>query len=259
MSYTTSKNDTDHQEFSKYDEQGPYHWRQMRNNIKRFNAGLAARYNLAFLMIKDNFVEKKEGTILDIGCGDGYFTSLLAGHFKNTNIEGYDFSATGIRFANEFNKYKNVRFFCENAFSRNGKFDLIVATDVIEHLFDIGGFLNDCKKHLKPGGEIFVSTPIRIKEIPDDKFHHHEFFFFELEKLFSEYGFLTLDHSTSHDFSILEKYNKRCGIFGVGKMRVNKYIFNIKSLYFDGNPFQQSNTSLPTMQYLYAKLDPATA
>jgi len=44
-------------------------------------------------------------------------------------------------------------------FSFSQKFDLIFAGDLIEHLSNPGLFLMTCKKHLKKGGRIVLTTP----------------------------------------------------------------------------------------------------
>lgn len=45
------------------------------------------------------------------------------------------------------------------SFDLGRKFDVIVAGDLIEHLDNLGGFLASCRKHLRPGGELLISTP----------------------------------------------------------------------------------------------------
>jgi 2-polyprenyl-3-methyl-5-hydroxy-6-metoxy-1,4-benzoquinol methylase len=44
-------------------------------------------------------------------------------------------------------------------FDLGSTFDVIVAGDIIEHLGDLSGFLESCKRHLRPGGRLIVSTP----------------------------------------------------------------------------------------------------
>jgi SAM-dependent methyltransferase len=39
------------------------------------------------------------------------------------------------------------------------QFDVVHGGDVIEHVTDLGGLLRFMKRHLKPNGEIFISTP----------------------------------------------------------------------------------------------------
>lgn len=247
-------NEKDHQEFTKYDEQGAYHWKQMRSSLRRFNAGLAARYEVAMQIIELGAGQKNINSILDIGCGDGYFTSLLAKRFPESRVRGFDFSATAIKFAHQMSKLRNVEFSLGDAFAAADQYDLIVATDVIEHVYDAGLFLDNCRARLGSGGGLFLSTPIRIKEIPDDRFHVHEFFYNELESLLVQHGFQCKSHSVSHDFSILEAYSKRHSFFGMGKMRLGKYKTNFLANYLNRNPFAAKNCTLPTMQYLYAEI-----
>lgn len=39
------------------------------------------------------------------------------------------------------------------------KFDVIFAADIIEHLSNPGMFLQSCKRNLKPGGRLIITTP----------------------------------------------------------------------------------------------------
>jgi len=50
---------------------------------------------------------------------------------------------------------------CANAeaFELKEQFDVVVAGDIIEHLGNIGGFLDCVRKHMKPGGLFALSTP----------------------------------------------------------------------------------------------------
>lgn len=249
------KPEPSHQEFTKYDEQGPYHWKQMRPSLRRFNAGLAARYQVSMALIEDCTQQKNIRSILDIGCGDGYFTSLLAKRFPEARVRGFDFSETAIKFARQMCPQKNAEFAVGDAFADTEHYDLVVATDVIEHVFDAGQFVTACVAKFTPGGGgLFLSTPVRIKEIPDDPFHEHEFFFNELENFVGEQGLKCLAHLASHDFSILENYGKRHSFLGLGKMRLGKYNANFRANYLNKNPFAAQDCVLPTMQYLYAEL-----
>jgi len=59
-------------------------------------------------------------------------------------------------------KYKKYPRYLEasaEAFSFPVKFDGIFAGDLIEHLSNPGLFLQCCKKHLKPGGSLILTTP----------------------------------------------------------------------------------------------------
>jgi len=100
-------------------------------------------------------------TILDIGCGNGYFVNaLIANGYK---AYGIDASDKGIEQARKTNP---DAFFVMDVSSnelppeiRSIKFDIVISTEVIEHLYDPAAFILFCRSILNPGGEIIISTP----------------------------------------------------------------------------------------------------
>lgn len=244
--------DLAHQLFNKYEQYGPYHWHQMRWNLKRFNAGLAARYEVSERILR-NTVSNQIRSVVDVGCGDGYFTNRLAKMFPSASVFGFDFSKKGIEFARHLADSENASFFVEDAFGGQiSKTDLLTATDVIEHVYDAGDFLRQCREHLSDKGMLFLSTPVKHKEIPDDPYHVHEFFCGELKALVEQYGFTVIEQTVSHDHALAAIYGRRHSFFGFGKMRIGKYRVNIPALVLGRNPFASSQCALPTMQYLLA-------
>jgi 2-polyprenyl-3-methyl-5-hydroxy-6-metoxy-1,4-benzoquinol methylase len=109
-----------------------------------------------------SFLDKnKDQLILDVGCGNGFLANYLIAN--GYDVYGTDASEMGIAIANQSN---NNRFFVQNLTEdelpielRNLKFDVIISTEVIEHLYDPVGFINFLKNILKPGGQIIISTP----------------------------------------------------------------------------------------------------
>ena len=105
--------------------------------------------------------KRKNQCILDLGCGNGYLANFLIG--QGFNAYGTDASEEGIGIAKRANP---GRFFIQDL-SSGGlpaelqplKFDTIVATEVIEHLYDPAGFVGFCKNTLSPGGELIITTP----------------------------------------------------------------------------------------------------
>ncbi len=99
--------------------------------------------------------------ILDLGCGNGYLANFLIS--KGYNAYGTDASAEGIAIAKKTNP---DRFFLQDLSTgklpyelQAKKFDTIISTEVIEHLYDPAGFINFCKEVIINGGEIIISTP----------------------------------------------------------------------------------------------------
>jgi len=99
--------------------------------------------------------------VLDVGCGNGF----LAGHFlsKGWKVVGIDLSATGIEIARS--SYPAARFEVlaadEQMLTSLGEqpFDILVSSEVIEHLYAPRQFVQGCFNALKLGGRFICTTP----------------------------------------------------------------------------------------------------
>jgi 2-polyprenyl-3-methyl-5-hydroxy-6-metoxy-1,4-benzoquinol methylase len=94
------------------------------------------------------------GALLDLGCGRGELTRKLCGlgRFRVTAIDlTFDPGIEGITFCKRD---------LEQPFElQPGSFDVVVSTEVIEHLRDPFAFLRRAAEMLRPGGTLVVSTP----------------------------------------------------------------------------------------------------
>ena len=114
------------------------------------------KYIYRYLINLDNCRELK---ILEVGSGLGYFTYALSQ--DGFNILGIDLSDDAVKKStNAFSKlYKSVDF---NDIDE--RFDIIILTEVIEHVSDPVQFLKDLKRVLVKGGEILLTTPRKYIE-----------------------------------------------------------------------------------------------
>ncbi len=99
--------------------------------------------------------------VLDIGCGDGRLTAIVAEKAKNSSVLGIDNSKSMIGHAkNEFKggKYKNLAFMTKDArrISFKNEFDLILSNSCLHWVIDHRSLLKRIKKALKPNGKIFI-------------------------------------------------------------------------------------------------------
>lgn len=99
--------------------------------------------------------------IIDVGCGNGYLVNYLIS--LGYNAYGTDASEKGVDIAKQTNP---DRFFVQDLSTNklpkellHLKFDTVIATEVIEHLYDPEDFIIFCKQILKNKGEIILSTP----------------------------------------------------------------------------------------------------
>lgn len=98
----------------------------------------------------------KKLKILEIGCGYGYLTYAL--HQMGHSIIGIDISKNAIKFAkSNFGKYFSLSSI--DILNINEKFDMIVATELIEHIENPVEFINICTDLLNKNGRIILTTP----------------------------------------------------------------------------------------------------
>jgi 2-polyprenyl-3-methyl-5-hydroxy-6-metoxy-1,4-benzoquinol methylase len=100
--------------------------------------------------------------VLDAGCGNGSFIALFQD--RNWQLHGSDLSPTGIEIARK--TFPNINFFLadgqtlyQDFLATVGQVDVVISTEVIEHVYDPRGFLRNCYDLLKPGGTIILTTP----------------------------------------------------------------------------------------------------
>jgi 2-polyprenyl-6-hydroxyphenyl methylase / 3-demethylubiquinone-9 3-methyltransferase len=98
--------------------------------------------------------------ILDIGCGAG----LLCEPFTRLGAQviGVDPSATNIAAAklHADKGHLSIDYRCTTVEQMDvrERFDIVLAMEVVEHVADVGVFLNRCAAMLKPGGLMVAST-----------------------------------------------------------------------------------------------------
>lgn len=104
-------------------------------------------------------IPKNVKRILDAGCGNGY----LAGKLANLGYEviGIDIAEDGIAIAKEH--YPDQKFLVASVYDDLlpiiGPVDLVVSSEVIEHLYYPKQFLLNMNRVIRPNGWIILTTP----------------------------------------------------------------------------------------------------
>ena len=99
-----------------------------------------------------NFIKSKDDikTVLEVGCGDGFYPIKFKNLFENKEYLGLDIGEPAINFCKE---NSNFNFICDDFIKMESskKYDLIFSHAVIDHVYDIDSFLSrivtSCKKY----------------------------------------------------------------------------------------------------------------
>lgn len=121
--------------------------------------------------------------VLDAGSGEGYGADLLAQSGPRI-VLGIEYDDEACRHAHRFYRRPSiVRANLADLPVLDGSLDVVVTLQVIEHLWDLPGFLVDLLRVTRPGGHLVASTPNRPVfspglgrgERPVNPFHVEEF------------------------------------------------------------------------------------
>jgi SAM-dependent methyltransferase len=111
------------------------------------------------MKVLTSITEKPGAEFLDCGCADGLFTIQLARRLKTYNISGIDLSEKLLKKARK-RGIKTYKMDLNKKLSiKSNKFDVIVANQIIEHLYDTDNFIKEIRRILKSGGYAIISTP----------------------------------------------------------------------------------------------------
>jgi SAM-dependent methyltransferase len=131
--------------------------------------------------------------VLEAGCGEGYGADLIAE--KARRVIGLDYDDSAV--AHVRARYPRVEMHQGNLAElplSDGAVDVVVNFQVIEHLWDQGQFIAECRRVLRHGGLLLISTPNRItfspgRDTPINPFHTRELSAAEMTELLTAEGF----------------------------------------------------------------------
>ncbi len=140
-----------------------------------------------------------EGDVLEFGCGSGLIIPTLSKTFKR--VVGIDINIKDALTVKNAMVLDNVELVQDNILNYNptAKFDLIIANDVMEHIFDLETVIEHLHGLLTNDGHIIISVPtesllyrfarlmLNVKK-PTDHYHTADAIIKKMEDSFSTRG-----------------------------------------------------------------------
>lgn len=109
-------------------------------------------------------IPKKYDSLLDAGCGTGIYSISLSKKFRKINA--IDISEEKIRHLVKNAPIKNIFFekqdLCKLKF-KNNSFDVIICSDVLEHIKNDEKAFSELARVLKNGGTLLITVPYNSK------------------------------------------------------------------------------------------------
>jgi SAM-dependent methyltransferase len=117
--------------------------------------GDAKRFRYVDRLVRDRGVRR----VLDLGCGSGdLLTAPLAAAHPHVSVVGVDADAASLSHALARHRLPNLQFLT-HAELTDQRFDLVIASEVIEHVETPADFLRDLQRRIDAGGVLLITLP----------------------------------------------------------------------------------------------------
>lgn len=113
--------------------------------------------NLAEFVCKRLSVKK--GKVLDVGVGNGYLLSYFQKRGFETAGYEYDKELVALLNSKDDTRWLNIKEGDITKLSGNAQYDVVVCTDVIEHIKDDQKAVKNLYSFVKPGGILVIGVP----------------------------------------------------------------------------------------------------
>lgn len=151
-------------------------------------------------VVYDDIATRVRGKrLLEAGSGEGYGACLLRD--AGAQVTALDYDAYSVDHARA--AYPGLTVVRGNLVSLpfdDAGFDTVVSLQTIEHLWDQDAFIAECHRVLRPGGDLWISTPNTLTFPPGNIYHPKELTAAELRAVvgahFGEVELVGLFHGT---------------------------------------------------------------
>lgn len=127
--------------------------------------------------------------MLDVGCGDGRLARAIRSRCPGVQIHGCDLSGAALARSSGLDRHERVDLDGGRLPAEDAQFDLVIASEVLEHLVHPDRAVAECARVLQPGGHLLVTVP------------NVAFWRFRLQALLGDVPSVTADERHLHSFN----------------------------------------------------------
>ncbi|ODS23482.1 hypothetical protein AB835_08595 [Candidatus Endobugula sertula] len=105
-------------------------------------------------------IEPNQIHVVEVGCSNGRNIAMPIAE-RGYQVLGVDLHQPSIDYANANNMFENAKFVCKDfaEFSSSEKFDVIILSDILEHVEDPAFIANLAIEHLSENGLVLICIP----------------------------------------------------------------------------------------------------
>jgi len=129
-------------------------------------SGIVNRFHWAALKYAAALVQPPTGTVVEIGCGEGYLIPTLSKYFDQ--VVAVDVSEKMLNAARAYFSFPNTTFVLDDIMSPQhpeliaAQYDWVICLEVIEHLPQCKAGVDNMIRLLRPGGMLLLSMPVEV-------------------------------------------------------------------------------------------------
>lgn len=164
------------------------HW---SNSTETYRSHPTSRHRRRFIMSCLRSIRPRPGMLVfDYGCGAGLLLEQIQSAYAlpDAALGGCDISHTGISEARR--RMPGGTFIAAEYPPLEREIDIAITSEVIEHTAEYRQVLAWLSDHMKPGGDLIITTPGGTMDPPDQYYGHVQHFRLEqLTEILDELGF----------------------------------------------------------------------
>ncbi len=169
-----------------------YYWANVDHDAY-FNAARMRQYNEVIYYINHdiyNLDPLRHISVLDAGCGPGYFLQQFEWVFKYSQPVGFDYAMSAIEHANQLGLRSGFYYTDLAMPDLRYRADLVFCLQTLEHITEWQIALDNLANMTLPGGHLIITIPNgKIDKLPQ---HVNRWAFAEFHEILKPYGDVTM-------------------------------------------------------------------